>query len=980
VSRPGDAAEREAHRAADVVAHGGSVTSWSFSALPVGDPVSVQRDEAPKEKAEDEKYLESLKTTGEAVLATKEGKAVKERILSDPVVKAMTDAASSTPGKIAAGTAVVGGVTALAATGKSLPVQPPEMRLDRITPGLSAKVTYQGPVNAPTFVGLTVTYKEQLPETKRAPGVDPIAADISRLKAQQEMFRPVGEKAAAKAEEDRMVAAWVASRKLPGAPPGFTIPLMPPPTRQQDESVQQAAESESADPPAQAFVGDALASPGRPLDAATRRSMEARFGNDFAGVRIHDDATASATAAHTEASAFTVGQHIVFGTGRYEPTTPAGRHLLAHELAHVVQQSRGTDGGGPVVQRRSVFASLGILLGIAEGTWEDRELHDYLDAISRSNQIEGSYDSDNKARAIVRRWRAASPGFDLLGAQKILLIREMLDGPTLGDDEEAILHVLEQSDASDLRAILAPDGISLSNLERDINGDNRTRLDSFINSRFVGGRAAVLAGRVEVTGNVIPAGSPSFRFDPATLDARFDSDRTVDELIALIASLSAADRTRALHHLVTVRRPRQLRAVEQLVEMGSEATDPARKAAIERVAERRRTEELKTEQVLLHFYRAAVPATEADLRSGTSPSGPARAADLRAALRPRQPSSAGFRATLSGEVLTYEQKVRARLPILVDRYYTDLVPGRGRSEHDNQANVHDLAEFEAIGNVSKAETDAVFGRFYSAPDHPALVADRPRIAGRPAVAGNLHDRFAVFERDFRRMTPDDRREWAKFRLFYFFQTDRWMRRLNERHGASPQFDTDNQPTNDVARTLEALATEFTAVADNVRRLNAITRNWRAGARGSQILVQVFRERTPEKDRLLLWQMFQIFVHEYLHTLVHAEYRDYAESFGPRSLEYNTLIEGVDSLLTEIVWTSIAPRVREPALRRAIEGPQYAALPAIDVPHVSRTGRYASYTEALGIVDLVGIEALYAAYFLGLIDRIGAPPSATRGRP
>jgi hypothetical protein len=81
-----------------------------------------------------------------------------------------------------------------------------------------------------------------------------------------------------------------------------------------------------------------LDSPGRPLDAPARRLMEPRFGFDLGGVRIHDDARAAASAEAVGASAYTVGPHIVFGTGRYGWRTPQERDLLGHELTHVVQQ------------------------------------------------------------------------------------------------------------------------------------------------------------------------------------------------------------------------------------------------------------------------------------------------------------------------------------------------------------------------------------------------------------------------------------------------------------------------------------------------------------------------------------------------------------------------------------------------------------------------------------------------------------------
>ncbi|MES2100909.1 MAG: DUF4157 domain-containing protein [Pseudomonadota bacterium] len=79
---------------------------------------------------------------------------------------------------------------------------------------------------------------------------------------------------------------------------------------------------------------------GRALDRTTRADMEQRFGHSFASVRVHADGGAQRAAAALQARAFAHGPHIVFGAGRYAPHTSTGRQLLAHELAHVVQQSR----------------------------------------------------------------------------------------------------------------------------------------------------------------------------------------------------------------------------------------------------------------------------------------------------------------------------------------------------------------------------------------------------------------------------------------------------------------------------------------------------------------------------------------------------------------------------------------------------------------------------------------------------------------
>lgn len=95
-------------------------------------------------------------------------------------------------------------------------------------------------------------------------------------------------------------------------------------------------------------VGRALASGGRPLEPAVRRDMERGFGHGFLDVRVHDDAHAHRSARDVGAQAYTSGRHVVFAAGRYAPGTRAGRHLIAHELAHVLQQRNS---GSPVVRR-----------------------------------------------------------------------------------------------------------------------------------------------------------------------------------------------------------------------------------------------------------------------------------------------------------------------------------------------------------------------------------------------------------------------------------------------------------------------------------------------------------------------------------------------------------------------------------------------------------------------------------------------------
>lgn len=92
-------------------------------------------------------------------------------------------------------------------------------------------------------------------------------------------------------------------------------------------------------------VRAALAQPGRPLDAGFRREAEDHLGADLSSVRVHDDASAAASAEAVQANAYTSGDHVVFGPGQLDTHSASGRNRLVHELAHAVQQREGTVDG-----------------------------------------------------------------------------------------------------------------------------------------------------------------------------------------------------------------------------------------------------------------------------------------------------------------------------------------------------------------------------------------------------------------------------------------------------------------------------------------------------------------------------------------------------------------------------------------------------------------------------------------------------------
>jgi hypothetical protein len=93
---------------------------------------------------------------------------------------------------------------------------------------------------------------------------------------------------------------------------------------------------------------------GSPLDPGARTFLEQRMGADFSDVRVHTGPGADESAGSIGAQAYTVGTDVVFSSGAYQPDSPSGRHVLAHELAHVIQQKAGPVDGTPAAGGISV--------------------------------------------------------------------------------------------------------------------------------------------------------------------------------------------------------------------------------------------------------------------------------------------------------------------------------------------------------------------------------------------------------------------------------------------------------------------------------------------------------------------------------------------------------------------------------------------------------------------------------------------------
>jgi hypothetical protein len=125
--------------------------------------------------------------------------------------------------------------------------------------------------------------------------------------------------------------------------------------------------------------------------------MESQFGSNFSDVRVHTDSQAAQSASKLQADAYTTGQDIYFGSGKYEPASAEGQHLIAHELTHTIQQEHGDT---PVAASRAG----GVLVGDASDSLE-AEAEQTADAVVGAKSAPPQVSKDS--RPAVRRGLAS---------------------------------------------------------------------------------------------------------------------------------------------------------------------------------------------------------------------------------------------------------------------------------------------------------------------------------------------------------------------------------------------------------------------------------------------------------------------------------------------------------------------------------------------------------------------------------------------
>ena len=376
INQPGDRFEEEADRMADSVMSGESAAApATLSSVGAG---AIQReDKTSPAPPKPDNYDDTLKKILDALAETPAAKELKAK-----ATELGKDFLSSVEGKVVAGSALGGALAVIIATNSELPMQIPELPLDFIAPGLKAKLTYEGPVQKPSNISLQLTSKSGVSfvggysSTPAGPGKpaeqkaglsitipfggspakkpsgptdsEKYRAETARIAADQAKLSEAMKSPDEKKEDKAFWDSYWKSK--------VNDPLNPTaPRKKEDLFLMRKESNKSFDRmTAPSSVQATLSENGSPLDSAARALMESRFGHDFSQVRVHTDPAAAESARAVQARAYTVGNHMVFGAGEYQPHSIEGQRLLAHELTHTVQQA----GGGTALQRYAVPASL----------------------------------------------------------------------------------------------------------------------------------------------------------------------------------------------------------------------------------------------------------------------------------------------------------------------------------------------------------------------------------------------------------------------------------------------------------------------------------------------------------------------------------------------------------------------------------------------------------------------------------------------
>jgi Domain of unknown function (DUF4157)/Annexin len=677
---------------------------------------------------------------------------------------------------------------------------------------------------------------------------------------------------------------------------------------------------------------------GSQMDGETKTFMESRFGTDFSGVKIHTGNESVQMNRELNAKAFTVGNDIYFNEGQYNTGSESGKHLLAHELTHTVQQNQAYGN----IQRKPSLISV--------------DLNDIAEKVHRAIDRVGT--DEEAVYGALQRLERDKDSIQAVSDIYLNKYGDSLEADIRGDfSEEELQYALELIGITPLVAEELIGGVPVSDSDYEFAaGKLYKAMDQWgTNEEAIYGMLIAMENVPERIAKLKAAYTKKY---PAGLhggDLEYDIR---DEM-----SGSELDYALLLLNVIPQGNTAILAWIRDLI---SKDVKPETIAEVMRSLDRVNPDRLRVIVVdmirkgdLVTFKNKIVNVAGTDFTSLVSRIAVVEA-EFADPAKNTVAASAGQKAQITDilnqgmnvdpvtkTVLAFKDEVAGRfykqdIEETLEKEVTSLTP---RALARAALPKFGWPRYDEIANEAKKRTDAVFGHYKMGDALTSAVGpDR-----------NLFDFSQEAFSDAALL------HFANYLVTGHNAHDPVYpgKTIHQVHNA----DLTREPEKTFLR--EALNNWF-IIPGNKSRLLEVNKNWTGAQSGGNIFLQRWDVGNLDKNRAQFWKNFQTMIHEYLHKITDTTYSTKARSLGRTKEQVYT--EGGTSYFDERVWKTLYPEeVRaDPTLREKVEGGVYPYNSQL----VPADSAYEQIDQFKQIVNVVGEDNAAAAYFLGKTDRIG----------
>lgn len=297
-----------------------------------------------------------------------------------------------------------------------------------------------------------------------------------------------------------------------------------------------------------------------------------------------------------------------------------------------------------------------------------------------------------------------------------------------------------------------------------------------------------------------------------------------------------------------------------------------------------------------------------------------------------------FRPDIPGKG-KYEDRLKTLVEAIIVRQFNAMGKDKAK-QHADQKNLVDWPKVETIALQSQAAVDAVFKEY--------------NVGGALTAGVKIFDAWDAKVSELAAGGKAAEDSSANRRVEKILNGNTDVQQLDTEHGA---IKTRPPEKSIVDRVKSALVSKYRT------ELLETHKGWPGYEKDDKVFIQRFQGSTDDEKKNTMWKLYQTFIHEYLHSLEHKDYRKFREAKDEQKGGF-ALREGTTDYFTKIVWSSITI---DDALRKKIEGTLNDPSKKFAVPPLTT---YPEAKNAERLAGVVGIRNLAAAFFLGKVDLIG----------